>query len=351
MDVVQQTSRPGSPEHSLVVPLRDLDAGALSLAGGKAANLGELIRAGLPVPDGFCVTTDAYRDVTIAADLSEIVEELAGIAGDAPERAAAIAGRARDRILSTAMPAHVAAAVTSAYRALGEPAVAVRSSATAEDLPFASFAGQQDTFLGITGADAVLDAVHRCWASLWTDRAVVVPRPQWDRPCRDSAGRRGAADGGRRGGRRDVHRQPGDGTARGDRHRRQPRPGGGSGQRVGQPGPLRPRQQDRRHARTAPGGQAPRRPLAPRRRHGSGRSAGIGHRMRVRRPIARAGRTRFPGPGALRPPAGHRVGHRPGRCPVAHAGPAGHNPVPTPGRRFDLRTSSASTSASAWRRG
>jgi phosphohistidine swiveling domain-containing protein len=173
MDAVHQGRRPHSREHSIVVPLRDLDAGALSLAGGKAANLGELIGAGLPVPDGFCVTTDAYRDATIAADLSEIIEQLAGTAADEPNRAAELAGRARDRILSTAMPAHVADAVTSAYRGLGEPAVAVRSSATAEDLPFASFAGQQDTYLGIIGIDAVLDAVHRCWASLWTDRAVV----------------------------------------------------------------------------------------------------------------------------------------------------------------------------------
>jgi pyruvate,water dikinase len=173
MDGGQQASRPHSRERAFVVPVRALDAGALSLAGGKAANLGELIRAGLPVPDGFCVTTDAYRDGTTAADLSGIFEELAGTAADDPERAAEIARQARDRILSAPMPAHVAAAVTSAYQALGEPAVAVRSSATAEDLPFASFAGQQDTYLGITGADAVLDAVHRCWASLWTDRAVV----------------------------------------------------------------------------------------------------------------------------------------------------------------------------------
>jgi pyruvate,water dikinase len=173
MDAVHRASRPHSPEHSFVVPLRDLDAGALSLAGGKAANLGELIRAGLPVPDGFCVTTDAYRDATIAADLSELVEQLARTAADAPDRAAEVAGRARNRILSTPMPAHVGDAVTAAYRSMGEPAVAVRSSATAEDLPFASFAGQQDTYLGIIGADAVLDAVHRCWASLWTDRAVV----------------------------------------------------------------------------------------------------------------------------------------------------------------------------------
>ena len=119
------------------------------------------------------MTTDAYRDGTIAADLAEIVDELAGITADDSERAAEIAGRARERILSTAMPAHVAEVVTSAYAGPGRAAVAAVGSATAEDLPFASFAGQQDTYLGITGADAVLDAVHRCWASLWTDRAVV----------------------------------------------------------------------------------------------------------------------------------------------------------------------------------
>ena len=172
MDAAHQAGPHGHAD-SFVVPLRSLDAGALSLAGGKAANLGELIGAGLPVPDGFCVTTDAYRDATMAAGLSEIVDDLARTPADDPDLAAGIAGRARDRILSTSMPPHVAEAVTSAYRSMGEPAVAVRSSATAEDLPFASFAGQQDTYLGIIGADAVLDAVHRCWASLWTDRAVV----------------------------------------------------------------------------------------------------------------------------------------------------------------------------------
>ncbi len=174
MNVAHQTSRPHGREHAVVVQLRDLDAAAVALAGGKAANLGELIGAGLPVPDGFCVTTDAYRDLTTRAGLTDIVEELAGIAADDHDRSAELARRARDRILSAPMPAHVADAVTSAYRELGESApVAVRSSATAEDLPLASFAGQQDTYLGIAGADAVLDAVHRCWASLWTDRAVV----------------------------------------------------------------------------------------------------------------------------------------------------------------------------------
>ncbi|MGY1634611.1 PEP/pyruvate-binding domain-containing protein [Geodermatophilus sp. SYSU D01186] len=164
----------GQPAPAVVVALRDVDAGAVERVGGKAANLGELIGAGLPVPDGFCVTTDAYRDVVAAADLTGILDELAATGADDLDRSADLARRARERILATPVPAHVAAAVTAAYRELGEATpVAVRSSATAEDLPDASFAGQQDTYLGVVGADAVLDAVHRCWASLWTDRAVV----------------------------------------------------------------------------------------------------------------------------------------------------------------------------------
>src|SRR4051812_25197577 len=157
----------------VVVGLAELGAGDVDRAGGKAANLGELIGAGLPVPDGFCVTTDAYREGTAAADLPGIVDRLAGTAADDQARCAELARAARERILAVPVPAHLAAAIPAASRALGEPGVAVRSSATAEDLPFASFAGQQDTYLGIVGAEAVLDAVHRCWASLWTNRAVV----------------------------------------------------------------------------------------------------------------------------------------------------------------------------------
>ena len=161
-------------EHPFIVPLRELDAEAVPLVGGKAANLGELIRARLPVPEGFCVTTVAYDDMARAADLTAIVDGFAGTTPDDEFRVVELAGRARERILSTPMPSHVAEAITAAYRELGDNAsVAIRSSATAEDLPFASFAGQQDTYLGIVGEDAVLDAVHRCWASLWTDRAVV----------------------------------------------------------------------------------------------------------------------------------------------------------------------------------
>jgi pyruvate,water dikinase len=147
---------------ALVVDLHRLDSQAVSRAGGKAANLGELIGMGFPVPRGFAVTTAAYAQVAEAADLDHELD------GDAQ-----LGERARAALLATPVPARIADAVCRAYLALGEKVpVAVRSSATAEDLPSASFAGQQDTYLNVVGVDAVLDAVHRCWASLWTDRAV-----------------------------------------------------------------------------------------------------------------------------------------------------------------------------------
>lgn len=140
----------------LVLDLSSIDATMLETVGGKAANLGELTRAGLPVPQGFCVTTDAYRMIS-ATD---------GLAGLRP-------GKARQRILEAAVPGELREAIVAAYAELGDDVpVAVRSSATAEDLPFASFAGQQDTYLNVVGADAVVEAVRHCWASLWTDRAV-----------------------------------------------------------------------------------------------------------------------------------------------------------------------------------
>ena len=152
---------PGSVEQELVLDLGCLGAQLLPVVGGKAANLGELIRAGFPVPPGFCITTAAYQQ--IAADAVDLGTRDAG----------RLAEQARVAILAAPVPAAVVDAVDRAYRALGDDVpVAVRSSATAEDLPWASFAGQQDTYLNIVGADAVLDAVRRCWASLWTDRAV-----------------------------------------------------------------------------------------------------------------------------------------------------------------------------------
>lgn len=138
----------------LVVDLQGLGAHALPRVGGKAAHLGELIAAGFGVPPGFVVTTPAYARAAAGLDPARPDRVRAGLA-DAP------------------VPPAVAAAVRAAYARLGpDVPVAVRSSATAEDLPWASFAGQQDTFLNVVGDDAVLDAVRRCWASLWTDRAV-----------------------------------------------------------------------------------------------------------------------------------------------------------------------------------
>jgi len=145
----------------LVMSLRDLDQEDVAIAGGKGANLGELVRAGLQVPDGFLVTTEAYARVVNLFDL-KITDGVAGGDGVA----------IRASVEAAAMPADIQAAIADAYTALGSGPVAVRSSATAEDLPGAAFAGQQDTYLNIIGEAAVLDAVRRCWGSLWTDRAI-----------------------------------------------------------------------------------------------------------------------------------------------------------------------------------
>ena len=153
--------RPDLVDRELVLDLGCLGADVLPVVGGKAASLGALIRAGFPVPPGFCVTTVAYARV--AADVFDPEAQDTG----------SIAEQARTAIRTAPVPAAIADAVQRAYRDLGDDVpVAVRSSATAEDLPWASFAGQQDTYLNIVGADTLLDAVRRCWASLWTDRAV-----------------------------------------------------------------------------------------------------------------------------------------------------------------------------------
>ncbi|NKX51849.1 phosphoenolpyruvate synthase [Arthrobacter deserti] len=163
-----------APSHDhLVVELARIGAGMLQEAGGKAVNLGILMASGLPVPAGFCLTTAAYREMAEAIGLEGPVEmaEQADPA-DGPGLAEA-AGHVREAILAAVMPNRVAREVRAAYAALGpDVQVAARSSATAEDLPEASFAGQQDSSLNVSGAEAVLDAVRRCWASLWTDRAV-----------------------------------------------------------------------------------------------------------------------------------------------------------------------------------
>jgi pyruvate,water dikinase len=159
---------------TVVLDLATLNAAMLSDVGGKAANLGELIRAGLPVPAGFCVTTRGYRQAVAGTELDTVLDDLAHADPADVPALTALAGRARAQLIAARMPDPVADAIAEAYDALGEDVpVAVRSSATAEDLPSASFAGQQDTYLNVVGRAAVLAAVVHCWASLWTDRAVV----------------------------------------------------------------------------------------------------------------------------------------------------------------------------------
>ncbi|MGB8382103.1 MAG: PEP/pyruvate-binding domain-containing protein, partial [Dermatophilaceae bacterium] len=147
----------------------------LDVGGGKGTNLGRLVRAGFPVPAGFVVSTAAYRATVAEHGLSEVIAEATGrlrpgSSDTADEEAASALIRTAFANLSVAHP--IAAAIGTAYGSLGEGPVAVRSSATAEDLPELSFAGQQDTYLNIMGTEAVCRAVVDCWSSLWTTRAI-----------------------------------------------------------------------------------------------------------------------------------------------------------------------------------
>jgi rifampicin phosphotransferase len=144
-----------------VAPLPDFGRDDVASAGGKGANLGELLRAGLPVPDGFVITTAAYAAAVQPLDL-QIADRLAANDG----------GLIRSDVAGASMPAELRAKITNAYANLGAGPVAVRSSATAEDLPGAAFAGQQDTYLNVTGTPELINAVQQCWASLWTERAI-----------------------------------------------------------------------------------------------------------------------------------------------------------------------------------
>src|SRR5215204_3745109 len=160
----------------LILSFTAIDRGALAVAGGKAANLGELVRTGFPVPAGFCVTTAAYDLVAADAGLEPTLAALAETQPEDTARLAGLAGEARSYLSDASVPDVLGRAIAEAYGELGDNGapdpVAVRSSATAEDLPQASFAGQQDTYLNVVGVESLLDAVRRCWASLWTDRAV-----------------------------------------------------------------------------------------------------------------------------------------------------------------------------------
>ena len=162
-----------------VLSLDEIDRTQGALVGGKGANLGELTRiAGICVPPGCCVTTDAFRLVmTAAPSIDERLERLSGLDADDREAIGALSAELRQAVSEAVIPAGLAAEITGWVARLGgQAAYAVRSSATAEDLPTASFAGQQDTYLNVIGPSEVLAHVSRCWASLFTERAVVYRR-------------------------------------------------------------------------------------------------------------------------------------------------------------------------------
>jgi pyruvate,water dikinase len=162
-----------------VLDFEKLDKNSLQLVGGKNASLGEMIKAGIRVPPGFAVTTDSYLEFTTAAGIKDkIYDRLADFNPDDVEALNNASRDAQQWIKEAPIPEAVGQAIRARYLRLCEKCgvesvpVAVRSSATAEDLPTASFAGQQDTYLWIQGAEQVVTHVQKCWASLYTPRAI-----------------------------------------------------------------------------------------------------------------------------------------------------------------------------------
>jgi len=160
----------------LVLDFKELDKTKLAIAGGKGANLGELSQiAGIQVPRGFCITTEAYKEITgNSARFNALLNELVHLKADNRKGIAEISTKIRKAIEQITIPADLENEVIRHLEQHGQQdAYAVRSSATAEDLPTASFAGQQDTYLNIIGEQEILMHISKCWASLFTERAVI----------------------------------------------------------------------------------------------------------------------------------------------------------------------------------
>ncbi len=161
--------------NTYILYFQELDRSKLMISGGKGANLGELSRIeGIRVPEGFCVTTGAYQKITENnQELDGLLGELNNLKTEERSKIREVSAKIRRIIESTPISKDVTNEIANALGRLGEKnAYAVRSSATAEDLPTASFAGQQDTYLNIIGTEEILKHVSKCWASLFTDRAV-----------------------------------------------------------------------------------------------------------------------------------------------------------------------------------
>ncbi|AEV97416.1 phosphoenolpyruvate synthase [Niastella koreensis] len=155
-----------------VLSFQQIDHTILMTTGGKGANLGELSSiAGIQVPDGFCVTTDAYKEVTENnTALNSLIDELSTLHAEDRSRISKVSATIRLSIENIPIPKEIESAIAAYLNE--QESYAVRSSATAEDLPTASFAGQQDTYLNIIGKQAILQHISKCWASLFTERAV-----------------------------------------------------------------------------------------------------------------------------------------------------------------------------------
>lgn len=157
----------------------EIDKHDIPVVGGKGANLGELTQKGLNVPPGFCITAGAYVDFINHAELDDVIRALMyGLDEENSQLLTHVSKEIQNRIVKGNIPQQLEQEIKDAYREfssklnLVDPEVAVRSSATAEDLPDASFAGQQDTYLHINGEKELINHVKKCWASLWTSRAI-----------------------------------------------------------------------------------------------------------------------------------------------------------------------------------
>ncbi|HVX50931.1 MAG TPA: phosphoenolpyruvate synthase, partial [Chitinophagaceae bacterium] len=162
--------------HSYVIGLQDIDKTSHMIVGGKGASLGELCQVkGVKVPGGFCISTEAYKQVTRQIPImNELLDALSLLKIEEIDKINTLCDEIRRVIEAAAMPGNIIKDIAGYLTITGEnKAYAIRSSATAEDLPAASFAGQQDTYLNITGKQAILQHISKCWASLFTGRAVI----------------------------------------------------------------------------------------------------------------------------------------------------------------------------------
>ena len=170
-------NKPKTAENKLyIIDFQEIDKSMFMTVGGKGANLGELSEIKeIRVPEGFCVTTEAYKKITENnPELNSLLDELTCLKAEERGNISEISAKIRIVIERTPIAKDVAEEISDYLTRFGEKyAFAVRSSATAEDLPNASFAGQQDTYLNIIGKEAILKHISKCWASLFTGRAVI----------------------------------------------------------------------------------------------------------------------------------------------------------------------------------